>query len=415
MPIAKKLSDSARSIRWWAKGAVEHARKGRYLSKAYSLGMPVAQSESAVTDIATLAIGSLPHPDLFVCGKKPGISGGKNFQDAGAHLIARSRAFVLWSAARGNLEWILNLGTSLSKCELLYVQVSEQEIVNLVDTALSYGLEPVLRDPGRGGGFHILFLRKASIEDGRFGQLTEWVHSAIDGGPVTHFELVSVPVLIPCFNNQTYCRSMISQLRDHGFSDITLLDNASTSPEMHSFLDEISGHVTVRRLGQNLGPKQCLFAPGVYEDLPRYFCVTDPDIVFNAYLPTDFVAQMIDLTRKYRVGKVGFALDISHRQFFREITVKLLYRRWNTAEWEERFWARPIGQTKTHDRVFNAPVDTTFAVYDKEKWSREDFTAGLRVGGRFTATHAPWYDDQSVPLSERERYSRESTASFYRM
>ncbi|WP_175491496.1 glycosyltransferase family 2 protein [Lutimaribacter saemankumensis] len=377
--------------------------------------LPVAQSENALIDVVSSALGPFSQTDWFVCGKKPGISRGEFFKDAHPHPIARSQTFVLWSDTRGNAEWIRKLGASLSKCALLYMQVYEKEVVDLVDAVLSHGLEPVLRDEGGKAGFHILFLRKRDIENGTFDQLPVWVRSAVDCRSSMNSKQAAIPALIPCFNNQTYCRSMISQLRNHGFADITLLDNASTSPEMHSFLDEVSGQVTVRRLEENLGPKKCLFAPGVYENLPRYFCVTDPDIVFNPYLPSNFVHQMIDLTKRYRVGKVGFALDISHRQFFREITVKLLYRDWSTAEWEERFWSRSIGQTKTRDRIFDAPVDTTFAVYDKEKWSQDNFTAGLRVSGRYTATHAPWYDDQSVPSSERERYSRESTASFYRM
>ncbi|SDN58948.1 hypothetical protein SAMN05216196_101994 [Lutimaribacter pacificus] len=396
-------------------GAIGQARKGRFLGDAYAFSLPVAHSHSALSELAAHAMTALAPGHVFIRGSSRNTHLPEGAEPADPTRLAASGRFALWSDAPEAAGWVAGVRQDLARCAVLLLSVSRREIVEVTDLALAQGLEPVLRDEGTGGRFSLLFVSKTGLADARLSDLPARVASAVEGKGDRPQDAPDIPVLVPCFNNQTYCRTMIAQLRCHGLTDITLLDNASTSSEMHGFLDEAGDLVTVRRLGENLGPKKCLFAPGVYENLPRYFCVTDPDIVFNPYLPSDFIARMIALTAEYRVGKVGFALDISHRQFFREITVNLLYREWNTAEWEERFWARPIGQTRTRDRIFDAPVDTTFAVYDKEVWSPSDFTAGIRVGGRFTATHAPWYDDTSVPTSERERYARESTASFYRM
>jgi hypothetical protein len=128
-----------------------------------------------------------------------------------------------------------------------------------------------------------------------------------------------IPVLIPCFNNPTYLQNMVKQLRALRFRNIIVVDNASTYPPMMEYLSSLSRELTVVLLDENKNARYSTFLDEKnYALLPQYFCVTDPDLEFNAQLPSDFLAELVCLTEKHAVGKAGFSLDISDRSRLRE-------------------------------------------------------------------------------------------------
>ncbi len=316
-----------------------------------------------------------------------------------------------------------NAVSELSDCVALYLKLPGLQpkdqtsgAIKITEALMGVGFEPVLRSAeGQDGAFNLFLIHRAVLSEVA-DKLADEINAACDPTrnalPILNQD---IPVLIPCFNNQTYCRAMIAQLHTYGFKNITLVDNASTNPEMHKFLDEAESLVTVERLADNLGPRNSVFTPERLAKLPRYFCVTDPDIRFNTFLPKDFLSQMVTQMQTYGVGKAGFALDISHRQFFKDTIVDLLYQKWTIWEWEERFWGDRVGQTPGNDAVYRALVDTTFAIYDNEVWTKDRFLDAVRVGGRFTAGHVPWYEESDVPAEERDTYFSESVYSFYKM
>lgn len=102
---------------------------------------------------------------------------------------------------------------------------------------------------------------------------------------VTYSEQGDVPALVPCFNNPTYSAMMLEQLWRVGFRDIRFIDNASTNPDMHTWLGKDDRRRKVVRLKNNIGPRASILTQN---DLPRYYCITDPDISFNPNLPSDF-------------------------------------------------------------------------------------------------------------------------------
>ena len=288
--------------------------------------------------------------------------------------------------------------------------------IPIYEGLLDAGFDAALRSsPHNEDSFKVLFVRR-DVPDATTAKLASVVNAACDpGAELLPIHNKDIPVYVPCFNNQTYCRNMVDQLVALGFEKVTLIDNASTNAEMHQFLDEVEDVVKVDRLSDNLGPKNSVFTPERYAEMPRYFCVTDPDIAFNPFLPKDFIAQLIEQTRIHETPKAGFALNIAHRQFFKDTTVTLLYQDWSIWEWEERYWPDVCGKTRSNDLVYKASVDTTFAVYDKERWVRNNFLEAVRVAGRFTALHTPWYTESDVPASEREAYQREGKYSYYKM
>ena len=69
---------------------------------------------------------------------------------------------------------------------------------------------------------------------------------------------------------------------------------------------------------------------------------------------------MIELSEKYRIGKVGVALDISDHNKFRDITFTRFNKKKTIHQWEQQFW-----HTKLDENIYLASIDTTFALHNK--------------------------------------------------
>lgn len=223
----------------------------------------------------------------------------------------------------------------------------------------------------------------------------------------------NIPILIPCFETVTYVRNMVDQLREFGLKNIILVDNASTYEPMRDFLDHPGKHVTVVRQIVNKGPRDIFVDSTNYVMLPEIFCVTDPDLCFNVDLPHDFIAQLAALTVQHAIGKAGFALDISNRDAMQQNAFQIGDKPYKIWDWEQRFWNAPIGLTAMGDPIYNAPIDTTFAVYNKRFFNPRSPLTALRVGGRFTCQHLPWYTDNKLPPEEERHYRKHALDSFY--
>ncbi len=227
----------------------------------------------------------------------------------------------------------------------------------------------------------------------------------------SHFQR-RIPILIPVFNSMTYLKSMVSQLRRFGFEEIIAIDNASTYPPLLDYLSQ-SSEFSVIRLDENKGPHNLFLDPKNMLSLPEHFCITDPDLELNPTLPRDFVYELISLTERHRVGKAGLALDISDWSKMRHDKFRIGAADYQIWEWEAQFWKDPAGFTSTGDEVYSAAVDTTFAVYNKRFFDPADHLKGVRVGGKYTCRHLPWYKDRIVPPEEEAFYRASQKFSYY--
>ena len=230
---------------------------------------------------------------------------------------------------------------------------------------------------------------------------------------VTSWLQAEIPVLIPCFNSPTYTRNMLGQLRILGFRRIVLLDNASTSPDMRHWLNSLNDEATVIWLPANYGPHHVIHDLGSFTLLPRYFCITDPDLQFNPALPDNFLGDLAALTKRYNIGKAGFALDISDYHAMRDDLFDVGGRKSSIWDWEAQFWEQPLEPLEGGDSVYRAQIDTTFALYDKEFFDPASSLCAVRVAGRFTARHLPWYRDRGLPEAEAAIYERTQRWSSY--
>jgi glycosyltransferase involved in cell wall biosynthesis len=225
---------------------------------------------------------------------------------------------------------------------------------------------------------------------------------------------MNVPVLIPTFNNPTYLRNMLAQLRSLRLRDIRVVDNASTFPPMLELLATIEREFRVVRLHENAGPRALLSAEN-RAALPQFFCITDPDLQFNPDLPANFPARLIELTERHRIGKAGFALDISEPEKLRPNLLWIRKRRWRIWEWEAQFWDRPLGEVEGNP-YYAAAIDTTFALCNQaylDASAQAGLFRAVRVAGRYTAKHLPWYRDHHLPPEEAEFYRTRARRSVY--
>lgn len=224
-----------------------------------------------------------------------------------------------------------------------------------------------------------------------------------------------VPIIIPTFNTPTYLKSMIGQLEGRGWTNIIIGDNGSTYQPMLDLLDELSNTYHVVMWGKNLGPRVYTENKDICSRMPKYFIVTDPDLLFNPNMPSAAINKMRRITDTYRVSKVGLAIEIQdseeRERFFDADQVD---------RWEKNYWTRKITQLPEVDDLYAAPIDTTFCLYNRDQFLSEiDNVAGkmtcntsaIRIAGRFTCRHMGWWAEQPLTKDEHEFYKQTHTWS----
>ncbi|MCL7999184.1 glycosyltransferase [Brucella sp. 21LCYQ03] len=209
--------------------------------------------------------------------------------------------------------------------------------------------------------------------------------------------LREIPVFIISYNHLTYVKGIVNYLESAGFQNIHIIDNASTYPPLLDYLDE-SRH-SVHHMGQNY-KHMVLFESKKFADIidNEYFILTDPDVIPIHQCPADFLFFFLDiLLRNPTKNKVGFSLKIDDLPDHYNLKD-------NVIKWESRFFENP--RKIREISVYDAPIDTTFALYRPRKdWRNNDFYSAIRTGAPYTARHLPWYRDLKE-LSDEEIFYR---------
>ncbi|RTY87755.1 glycosyltransferase [Flavobacterium sp. RSP15] len=218
--------------------------------------------------------------------------------------------------------------------------------------------------------------------------------SGLDYKDLTLTESYKIPIIITSFNQLEYLKKLIDFLLSRGFSNLVIIDNNSTYEPLLRYFDKIEKKVTIHRLKKNYGhlvfwKKYDLFIK--YGN--GYYVVTDPDIVPLADCPADFLIkfQSALIENKKRM-KVGFGLKIDDIPLSNPNREKVI-------NWESKFWKKKISEG-----VFDADIDTTFALY-KPFYHRKNkkFKTALRTDYPYVALHGGWYIDMDN-LSEEQLF-----------
>lgn len=207
-----------------------------------------------------------------------------------------------------------------------------------------------------------------------------------------------IPLIIINFNQLLYLQKLIDFAVKNKFKNIIVIDNVSTFPALLDYYKTIEHFVTIERMEKNYGHMVLFEVPELLNKYcQNFFILTDADIEPNANLPHNFLKKLMFLLIKYynKVLKVGFALEI------KDIPLKYPARE-KVLNWEKKYWT-----TEIENNVYEAHIDTTFALYkpNPKKYMRfpTDFYLALRVGSNYTAKHGGWYIDYDN-LSEEQQY-----------
>ena len=223
---------------------------------------------------------------------------------------------------------------------------------------------------------------------------------------------LKIPIYIPVFNNPTYTKYFVEQLQEIQCNDIYIVDNKSDYPPMISLLKELEQKYNVVRLDRNEGPHFILRNQNFYKSLPEIFCLSDPDMELSRKLPREFLADLLQISNQYKMGKVGFALEVPAEEELKDIELNMEGKIWNMREWESQWWENCIGKSLRGDDLYMTTLDTQFALYNKNYFDPNDRYRCIRVAGRFTAKHLGLYKNTIVPEAEQEFY-RNSTRYSY--
>jgi hypothetical protein len=195
-------------------------------------------------------------------------------------------------------------------------------------------------------------------------------------------------VLIINFNRLDLPRAMAEFVAQHG-CEPWFIDNCSTYAPLLKYYSETPFRVL--RMPKNYGHTvvwdntEVLRFAGVNER----FIMTDPDLDLSG-VPGDFLKVMNEgLDRYPYFDKCGLSLEINDLPANAEGGF--------ISNFEKVYWITPLDK-----QYFNAPVDTTFALY---RWPLGNYNHNaIRTNRPYTAKHVPWYYRNLRDIPEDEKY-----------
>lgn len=209
--------------------------------------------------------------------------------------------------------------------------------------------------------------------------------------PSRIYEARDIPIIINNYNRLTTLLALIDALVTRGYTQIFIIDNASTYPPLLEYYNRCP--FTVFRLKENLGFKALWLSHLRKRFCSDYYIYTDSDVVPATFCPKDFIDHLFrELKQRRFAYKIGLSLRIDNLPDAYRHKEKVI-------AWERRFFEKPVGE-----RLFRAPIDTTFALYrPRVGLSRSRFAEVYRTAFPYQAEHLPWYVD-SDHLSDEEQY-----------
>jgi len=207
----------------------------------------------------------------------------------------------------------------------------------------------------------------------------------------------TVPVFINVRDRLSCLQRLLTWLERAGHRNIMLIDNASTYPPLLRFL-ETSGYRTIR-LKRNLGHTALWRVKELRNTISeQWFVYSDPDVIPAEACPHDVVARMKSLLLEYPFYvKAGLGLRL-------EDIPDSYHLKQQVIDWEPR----QLGLEIAPD-VCEADVDTTFALY--RPGTPYILGPAIRLQGKFSARHLPWYSDSNHPDEEEQYYRNHASPS----
>lgn len=203
-----------------------------------------------------------------------------------------------------------------------------------------------------------------------------------------------IPIIINNFNQLNNLKKMIDFFSKSKYKYIYILDNDSQYSPLLKYYQEFDGKIfKVIYHKKNLGHLSLWESKLINDYKKNYFVYTDPDLNIKN-LPSNFVEDFIKIHKKMikpklqNKYKIGCALKIDNLPNHN-------LEKNNIIKWEKQFWNNRIGTYKNSD-VYKSDIDTTLALYPPNY--NNHTVKGLRVAGKYTVEHLPWYyDNKKLP------------------
>jgi GT2 family glycosyltransferase len=199
------------------------------------------------------------------------------------------------------------------------------------------------------------------------------------------------PILIVIRDRYEHLKKLLAWLDKQGLHRIILIDNDSKLPPLMDYLEKTPFQVL--ELGRNMKHTAPWSAGIVKVLLPDdFYVVTDPDII-PVMTSGDVLPHLYDIHSKYPYHiKVGLGLKIDDLPDTYPLKQPVI-------EWERQFW-----KVELEPQVYEAGVDTTFALYKPHTY-KYTLHPSIRIGEPYTARHLPWYSD-GKKLSDEDIFYR---------
>lgn len=207
-----------------------------------------------------------------------------------------------------------------------------------------------------------------------------------------------IPIYIICFERVDALKKLVAWLEKIGMKKIVFLDNDSSYKPLLDYYKKTPYQVLP--LLRNIG-HTAPWSLGITRILTpdEYYVVTDPDVIPVDDCPEDVIKHFLDIhMRHLGYQKVGFGLKIDDLPDFYPLKKSVV-------KWEKQFW-----QTALEPDVYDAPLDTTFALY-KPATYHYFLAPSIRTGGKYTARHLPWYVNPQQTSDEEEYYRLRANSS----
>lgn len=204
----------------------------------------------------------------------------------------------------------------------------------------------------------------------------------------------NIPIFINNYNRLNYLVDLIGSLEKRGYKNIHIIDNDSSYRPLLDYYESCPYEVI--KLKKNIGYLS-IWKTDIYKKIKHsYYVYTDSDILLGDDCPDDFMEYFVNILERYKTCyKVGFALSISDIPDF-------FAKKNEVIEHEIQFWSNEIEKD-----LYNARIDTTFALYRPYcKGPSNSYKFAIRVGGKYTCRHQPWYVDTQNPPQEEIEYIR---------
>jgi glycosyltransferase involved in cell wall biosynthesis len=212
-----------------------------------------------------------------------------------------------------------------------------------------------------------------------------------------HNKCLSIPIIINNKNHVSYLKRLIASLEKRGYNNIHIIDNNSDYPQLLDFYNTTKYNVF--RLPINVG--FCALWDTDIFDLfkDQYYVYTDSDLEIIEECPDDFMVVMHYLLNKYSLDKVGFSL----------LTNDLPNHFKNKSEVES--WESQFQKEKIERLAFQAPIDSTFALYKPNCFGYAGMLSSFRTSYPYSARHLPWYENSSSLTQEQAYYYKNAKTS----